>query len=135
MRLLIREYLASLRERNEFDAILPDLLSEPGYIVYSRPSRGTRQHGVDVAAVGPDNRLYLFSIKRGRLILHGFRGRLTLCGVLFARPEPEYGIKRHQQPIQGRHQEPSHPCYCDALAGAGAGVALISPERRFSRSR
>ncbi len=27
------------------------------------------------------------------------------------------------------------PCYCDASAGAGAGVALSSPERRFSRSR
>lgn len=67
MRLLIREYLASLRERDELDAILPELLSELGYTVYSRPSRGTRQYGVDVAAIGPDNRLYLFSIKRGDL--------------------------------------------------------------------
>lgn len=67
MRMLLRDYLASLRERDELDAILPDLLSELGYAVYSRPSRGTRQYGVDVAAVGPDNRLYLFSIKRGDL--------------------------------------------------------------------
>ncbi len=44
-------------------------------------------------------------------------------------------IKRHPEPIQGRHREPSHLRYCDAPAGAGAGVALISPERRFSRSR
>jgi hypothetical protein len=69
MRPLIREYLASLREREELDAILPDLLSEMGYTVLSRPSRGTRQFGVDVAAVGPpgDERLYLLSIKRGDL--------------------------------------------------------------------
>jgi hypothetical protein len=69
MKPVIREYLASLRERGELDAILPDLLSEMGYTVFSRPSRGTRQFGVDVAAVGPrgDERIYLFSIKRGNL--------------------------------------------------------------------
>lgn len=69
MKPLIREYLASLRERNELDAILPDLLSEMGYTVLSRPSRGTRQFGVDVAAIGPseNDALYLFSIKRGDL--------------------------------------------------------------------
>jgi hypothetical protein len=69
MKPLIREYLASLRERDELDAILPDLLSEMGYTVLSRPSRGTRQYGMDVAAIGPgeDDRLYLFSIKRGDL--------------------------------------------------------------------
>lgn len=69
MKPVIREYLASLRERGELDAILPDLLSELGYTVFSRPSRGTRQFGVDVAAIGPrgDDRVYLFSIKRGDL--------------------------------------------------------------------
>ena len=44
-------------------------------------------------------------------------------------------IKRHQEPIQGRHREAIHLRYCDASANAGAGVALSSPERRFSRSR
>ena len=44
-------------------------------------------------------------------------------------------IKRHQEPSQGRHGEPSHLRYCDASADADADVALISPERRFSRSR
>lgn len=69
MKPIIREYLASLKERGELDAILPDLLSELGYTVFSRPSRGTRQFGVDVAAIGPhgDDRVYLFSIKRGDL--------------------------------------------------------------------
>src|SRR5438034_5556510 len=71
MKLIIREYLGSLRERGELDAILPDLLSQLGLNVYSRPSRGTRQDGVDVAAVGRlddgPEKVYLFSIKPGDL--------------------------------------------------------------------
>lgn len=72
MKLVFRQYLASLRERRELDAILPDLLSELGYIVISRPSIGTRQYGVDVAALSPHDelgkrRLYLFSVKQGDL--------------------------------------------------------------------
>lgn len=71
MKLIIREYLASLKEREELDAILPDLLSELGYTVYSRPGIGTVQHGVDIAALGPKNKdgqkLYLFSVKSGDL--------------------------------------------------------------------
>lgn len=71
MKLVIREYLASLRERDELDAVLPDLLTELGFTVYSRPARGTRQYGVDVAAVGPGRdgvrRVHLFSVKSGDL--------------------------------------------------------------------
>jgi hypothetical protein len=71
VKLLFRNYLASLREREELDAILPDLLSELGYTVYSRPQRGTAQAGVDVAAVGKDDdgerKLFLFSVKQGDL--------------------------------------------------------------------
>lgn len=71
MKLVIREYLASLKERDELDAVLPDLLTELGFTVYSRPRRGTRQYGVDVAAVGmgQDNvrRVHLFSVKSGDL--------------------------------------------------------------------
>ena len=71
MKLLIRDYLASLKEREELDAILPDLLSELGFTVYSRPRRGTLQHGVDIAAVGEDDdgerKLFLFSVKQGDL--------------------------------------------------------------------
>ena len=67
MKLILKEYLASLHERDELDAILPDLLSQLGFTVLSKPQRGTRQYGVDVAAVGALNggpkKLYLFSIK------------------------------------------------------------------------
>lgn len=71
MKLIIKQYLASLEERDELDAILPDLLSQMGLIVFSRPGRGTRQDGVDVAAVGRTDKgpvkVYLFSIKPGDL--------------------------------------------------------------------
>ncbi|MDG6095242.1 hypothetical protein LOC54_09015 [Acetobacter sp. AN02] len=71
MKLVFKQYLASLKERKELDAVLPDLLSELGYTVISRPSVGTRQYGVDVAAVGRDadgrRKLFLFSIKQGDL--------------------------------------------------------------------
>ena len=73
VKIILRQYLSDLRERDELDAILPDLLSELGFNVLSRPSRGTRQAGVDVAAVGPDKddggrrKLFLFTIKSGDL--------------------------------------------------------------------
>jgi len=70
VKLLIRDYLASLREREELDAILPDLLSGLGFTVFSRPQRGTQQRGVDIAAVGEDDgerKVFLFSVKAGDL--------------------------------------------------------------------
>jgi hypothetical protein len=71
MKLIIKEYLSSLKERGELDAVLPDLLSQLGLNVFSRPARGTRQDGVDVAAVGSLDgeveKVYLFSIKPGDL--------------------------------------------------------------------
>ena len=72
MKLILKQYLSSLRERGELDAIVPDLLSQLGLNVYSRPGRGTRQDGVDVGAVGnldggQQEKVYLFSIKPGDL--------------------------------------------------------------------
>ena len=71
MKLILREYLASLKERGELDVIMPDLLSELGFTVLSRPAIGTKQYGVDVAAVGPDpegvRSMHLISIKPGDL--------------------------------------------------------------------
>lgn len=78
MKLILREYLASLNERDELDAVLPDLLSELGFHVYSRPGRGTSQHGVDVAAVGNDDdgerKVFLFSVKKGDLTRQDWDG-------------------------------------------------------------
>lgn len=71
MKLILKEYLASLRERDELDVILPDLLSLMGLNVFISPSRGGKEYGVDVAAVGSIDKgvekVYLFSIKSGNL--------------------------------------------------------------------
>jgi hypothetical protein len=67
MKLILKEYLSSIRERDELDVILPDLLSQMGLDVFSAPSVGGRQYGVDVAAVGSidgkEETVYLFSVK------------------------------------------------------------------------
>lgn len=71
MKLIIKQYLSSLKERNELDILLPDLLAMMGLNVFSKPSIGTRQYGVDVAAFGKIGgeveKVYLFSIKGGDL--------------------------------------------------------------------
>ena len=76
MKLIFSEYLASLKERGELDVIMPDLLSEIGFTVFSRPAVGTKQHGVDVAAVGPgpegERSIFLISIKAGDLRRSGW---------------------------------------------------------------
>lgn len=78
MKLIIKQYLASLKERDELEVILADLLSQLGLNVFSRPKRGTRQHGVDVAAVGSldgeAEKVYLFSIKQGDLKRDSWNG-------------------------------------------------------------
>ena len=72
MKLVIRQYLASLKERGELDALLPDLLSQMGLEVFLKPGIGSRQYGVDVGAYGKlsedsGNKVYLFSVKSGDL--------------------------------------------------------------------
>ena len=81
MKLIIKQYLDSLKERGELDAILPDLLSQMGLNVISRPRIGTSQHGVDVAAVGcldgGEEKVYLFSVKSGDLTRSSWDGIAT----------------------------------------------------------
>lgn len=78
MKVLLRDYLGSLKERDELDAILPDLLSELGYAVFSYPQRGTVQRGVDIAATGIDEggekKVFLFSLKQGNLTRQDWDG-------------------------------------------------------------
>ena len=78
MKLIIKEYLSSLKERDELDAILPGLLSQMGLNVFISPSRGTKEYGVDIAAVGSideeEEKVYLFSVKAGNLTRSTWNG-------------------------------------------------------------
>lgn len=69
IRLVLTHYLATLRERNELDALLPELLVAMGHNVLSRAQVGVPQGGVDVlsslaAPDGPEE-AFLFIIKFG----------------------------------------------------------------------
>src|SRR5690606_38521237 len=69
IRLVLTHYLATLRERNELDALLPELLVAMGHNVLSRAQVGVPQGGVDVlsslAAPGGQEEAFLFIIKFG----------------------------------------------------------------------
>lgn len=72
MKLMLKEYLVNMGERGGLDILLVNLLSQMGLNVLTTPMRGTKQHGVDVAAVGKlaDDKketVYLFSIKSGNI--------------------------------------------------------------------
>jgi hypothetical protein len=86
MRLLIREYLSMLKERDELDSLVPDLLLSMGIEVIRRPQRGVPEHGVDVAGVGPDpkdgqRKLMLFTIKGGDIDRRSWDASGELQGV------------------------------------------------------
>lgn len=78
MRLLLQEYFQSLKERDELDLIVPDLLSLMGMRVFSFPQKGTRQFGVDVAAISTDENgdemVNLFVLKQGDLTANTWDG-------------------------------------------------------------
>ena len=108
MNLVIRQYLALLRERGELDAILPDLLSQMGLVVFSRPRRGTRQDGVDVGAVGRigdgEDKVYLFSIKAGDLTRREWDGdvqalRQSLTSILDVYIRNRLPVEHRDKPI------------------------------------
>lgn len=71
MRLVLSHYLESLRERDELDALLPELLVAMGHSVHSRPQIGVAQAGIDVLssfpARGADKEAFLFIIKFGNV--------------------------------------------------------------------
>lgn len=79
MRLALSHYLRTLRERDEFDRLLPELLAQMGYLPLVKPKAGVRQFGVDFPAAGRSaadgvDELLLFVIKQGDI------GRRTWTG-------------------------------------------------------
>lgn len=78
MKLILKQYLASLKERAELDAVLPVLLSYMGMNVFISPRRGIKEYGVDIAAVGKlngeESKVYLFSVKSGNLTRETWSG-------------------------------------------------------------
>lgn len=64
--LIIEDYLASLKEKDELDVVFPELLKLDGYLIKNIPKTGERQYGVDLLAE-KDGEVYLYVIKQGNL--------------------------------------------------------------------
>lgn len=69
IQLVLAHYLGGLRERDELDALLPELLKAMGHSVLSRPQIGVPQAGVDVVSTKENENgvveVFLFVIKFG----------------------------------------------------------------------
>ncbi len=79
MKILLRDYLAKLSESGELDVLVGDLLLNMLIEPVSKPQRGVRQDGVDIAAVGKDpedgkKKLFLITIKAGDITRNDWNG-------------------------------------------------------------
>ena len=63
MKLILKEYLGSLKEKDELDSLLLDLLLLNGFSTNNVPKTGERQYGVDIFA-DKDDQAYLFVVKQ-----------------------------------------------------------------------
>lgn len=66
MRLIIKDYLLQLKEKDELDLLLCDLLFQMGYITDNKPESGNRQYGVDICAHSKYE-VFLCVVKQGNL--------------------------------------------------------------------
>lgn len=79
MKLVLAEYISSLKEDGELDLLLQELLRAHEIEVFSRPERG-RQYGVDIYAVGKDfednnkKKIFLITVKQGDLDRNMWQG-------------------------------------------------------------
>jgi len=79
MKLVLKEYLASIRESGELDILVADLLLNMHIEPLSEPQKGVRQYGVDIAAVGVDpdddkQKLFLITLKAGDITRRDWDG-------------------------------------------------------------
>jgi hypothetical protein len=72
MKLILTDYIGSLKEDKELDKLIVDILKAKDINIISGPDRG-RQYGVDIYAVGPDvenkniETVFLVTVKQGDL--------------------------------------------------------------------
>lgn len=66
MRLIIKDYLLQLKEKDELDLLLCDLLLQMGYATDSQPKTGSRQYGVDIRAHN-SKEVLLCVVKQGNI--------------------------------------------------------------------
>lgn len=66
MRLITKDYLLRLKEKDELDLLLIDLFTEEGYTSNTIPKTGSRQYGID-AKLYNESKIKLLIIKQGNI--------------------------------------------------------------------
>lgn len=70
MKLILTDYIASLKEERELDSLIEEVLREYDFEIVFSPKKGERQYGVDIYAVGVDwsdgiRKIFLITVKQG----------------------------------------------------------------------
>jgi hypothetical protein len=78
MKLILNNYIASLKEDKELDSLIQDILRQFDIEIVFQPRRG-RQYGVDIYAVGKDpidemKKVFLVTVKKGNLDRNNWQG-------------------------------------------------------------
>lgn len=72
MKLILTEYIESLKEDGELDKLIQEILKSYGITIFAAPEKG-RQYGVDIYAIGKDfedggkKKVFLITVKQGDL--------------------------------------------------------------------
>ncbi|RIW11975.1 hypothetical protein D0X99_20070 [Algoriphagus lacus] len=72
MKLILADYIASLKEDRELDILIEGILKEKDFEIIYGPQKGVRQYGVDIHTIGKDpvdniKKLFLITVKQGNL--------------------------------------------------------------------
>lgn len=76
MNLVLKEYLSLLKEKDELDALLLDLLFLDGFETHNTPKTGARQFGVDIFA-SKSNQAYLLVVKQQNITRNNWDSKLN----------------------------------------------------------
>lgn len=105
IQLVLSHYLLGLRERDELDALLPDLLQAMGHSVLSRAQVGVNQGGVDVMSTKEsaqgETEVFLFVIKFGNVSRNDFYGTQQAILPSIRQASTEYVRNRLPEPMRG----------------------------------
>ncbi len=105
IQLVLSHYLAGLRERNELDALLPELLRAMGHSVLSRPQVGANQAGVDIVSTHTnatgDKEVFLYVVKFGDLGREDFYGGKQAVDPSVREASNDFIRNRLPQPLKG----------------------------------
>jgi hypothetical protein len=105
IQLVLSHYLAGLRERDELDALLPELLRAMGHSVLSRPQVGANQAGVDIVSTHTnatgEKEVFLYVVKFGDLGREDFYGGKQAVDPSVREAANDFIRNRLPEPLKG----------------------------------